>query len=243
MSTAFWCLFGAYHAITITRNVRGREGETSERRRRGFVFWLQAPLMVTAVWIANDFGALSRDLVNPLFVALGLAIGYAVHGMSLIVTNLSKDYRGLAAGLGEYFGEWPQRARYFAQTPEVFFVLVMNSIVEETIYRGAAQPLLAHATGSPGLALTAVAVLFSAGHRHFLRGRLIESVEFLIYAFLLGGLYHWTGSLILVIVVHTVRNFELHFQKFLIKVEELGNEEEAIAAAEKELRRAAPENS
>lgn len=243
MTTPFWCLFGAYHIIAIARNVRGREAQSGEKRRRGPGFWLQAPLMATAVWIANDSGVLSRDLVNPLFVALGMAIGYAVHGASLLVTNLSRDYRGLAAGLGEYFGEWARRGRYFTDTPEVFFLLVMNSIVEETIYRGAAQPLLAQATDSPWLAVGVVAVLFSAGHRHFLRGRLIESVEFLLYALLLGSLYHWTGSLILVIVVHTVRNFELHFQKFLIKVEELGNEEEAIAAAEKELRRAAPENS
>lgn len=243
MSTAFWCLFVAYHIIAIVRNVRSRETETGEKRRRGYAFWLQAPLMATAVWLAHDSGALSRDLVNPLFVALGLLIGYAVHGISLVVTNLSKDYRGLAAGLREYFGEWVRRGRYFANTPEVFFVLVMNSIVEETIYRGAAQPLLLRATGNPWMAVAVVALLFSAGHKHFLRGRAIESVEFVVYALLLGGLYHWTGSLILIIVVHTVRNFELHFQKFLIKVEELGNEEEAITAAEKELRRVAPENS
>lgn len=243
MSIAFWCLFAAYHVIAITRNIRKRDEGAGGARRRGYAFWLQAPLMAAAVWLANDFGALSRDLVNPLFVAVGFLIGYAVHGISLVVTNLSKDYRGLAAGLGEYFGEWGRRGRYFANTPEVFFVLVMNSIVEETIYRGAAQPLLLHATGNPWLAVAVVAILFSAGHKHFLRGRAIESVEFVVYALLLGGLYHWTGSLILVIVAHTVRNFELHFQKFLIKVEELGNEEEALAAAEKELRRVAPENT
>ena len=237
MTKIFWVLFLGYHVFAIVRNVRTTSQDEPAPRGRGPLYWVQAPLMVAAVWAAHDFGAISRALVNPVYISAGFLLGYAIHAVSLVVTNLSKDYGGLASGLLEYFREWRLRARYFVETPEVFFVLAANSIVEETIYRAAAQPLLIGATGMPMIAIAAVAVLFSAGHRHFLRGRLLESIEFLAYALLLGALYFWTGSLILVIVVHTVRNFELHFQKFLIRVEELGGEEQALAAVDTPYRR------
>lgn len=237
MSAFFWILFGVYHAVVIARNVRGT---ARGPRRAKPAFWFQSLLMVAAVWAANEYGALSRDLVNPVYAAAGLLIGYLVHGMSLLATNLAEGGRGIFAGLREYFGAREQRGAYFAQTPEVFFMLIMNSVGEELIYRAAAQPLLAEAVG-PWAAVVLVALLFSAGHWHFMRGRPMESAEFLAYALLLGGLYYWTGSLILVIVAHTVRNFELHFQSYLLKREDVEDDEAAIAAAEEDLRRSVQE--
>jgi membrane protease YdiL (CAAX protease family) len=112
-------------------------------------------------------------------------------------------------------------------------MLAVNSVTEEVIYRAVAQPLLAQLTGQPWVAVGAVAVVFALAHRHFLRGPLLEGVEFLAYAVLLGALYYATGSLMLVIVVHTVRNFELYYQQFLIHAENLGSEAAAYAAQEK----------
>jgi membrane protease YdiL (CAAX protease family) len=72
-----------------------------------------------------------------------------------------------------------------------------------------------------------VAFLFAVVHEHFFKNTLVVSFEFFGFALLLGGLYYWTESLILVILIHVVRDFEITFLEFVIKVHEYGDEERA----------------
>jgi membrane protease YdiL (CAAX protease family) len=152
-------------------------------------------------------------------VLAGVLAGYAVHAVSLLVTNGVQHLRELLPALGDYFSSWRARWEYFADNPMVMGMLAVNSVVEEILYRAAAQSLLIEATGRPWACILLVAILFSAAHQHFLRGPLLEGVEFLAYAVLLGALYYATGSLVFVMVIHTVRNFELYYQQFLIEKE------------------------
>lgn len=229
MIWAFWGLFLAYHAAAVIGNRRADDVHPGTR----YSAYLQAPLFAVAAVIAAQTGALGRNLVMPEYVVLGLALGYAVHAFSLLLTNGFLDLNALLRGLVEYFSDWKGRGRYFAESPSIMLMLAVNSVTEEIIYRAVAQPLLTQLTGQPWVAIGVVAVVFSLAHRHFLRGPLLEGVEFLAYAVLLGALYYAAGSLMLVIVVHTVRNFELYYQQFLIHAEKLGSEEAAYAAQEK----------
>ena len=81
--------------------------------------------------------------------------------------------------------------------------------MEEIIYRVAVQGALITLLGRPVAAIVIVAIVFSVVHRHFFYNHVVDSVEFLAFSLLLGGLYYWTGSLMLVVMIHTVRNFEI----------------------------------
>lgn len=226
MKVLFWALLLLYTAASVWRHARARDAALRPDRFRGL--GLQTPLLAAALWIALDRGVLSRDLLSPLGIAGGFIAGYLTHAFSLLLTNASNDVRGLLRSLREYFLSPSRRWTFFVERPGAMFALLHNSIVEEIIFRAVAQPLLIAATGLNGLSILMVAVLFSLGHEHALRRPRIESVEFLIYAALLGVLYHWTGSLILVIVMHTVRNFELQYQQRLIHVEALRRRKRAV---------------
>ena len=229
MIGTFWVLFAIYHGVALIGHRHADDVRPGSRQS----LYLQVPLFLIAAWLAAEFGALGRNLAAPGYAVLGLAVGYAVHAMSLLFTNGFRELPELLHGLAEYFADWNGRGRYFAESPAIMLMLLVNSVTEEMIYRAVAQPLLTELTGQPWVAIGAVAVVFALAHRHFLRGPLLEGVEFLAYATLLGALYYATGSLTMVIVVHTVRNFELYYQQFLIHVEDLGSEAAAYAAQEK----------
>lgn len=222
MTAVFWVLLAAYQAVAILDRRQPAENAPGRRPRARTVL-LQTPLFLTACWFAVDAGALGRSLVQPGYVLAGALAGYAVHAVSLLVTNGVQHLRELLPALGGYFFSWRGRWNYFVENPVVMGMLAVNSIVEEILYRAAAQPLLIAATGRPWASILLVAILFSAAHQHFLRGPLLEGVEFLAYAVLLGALYYATGSLVFVMVIHTVRNFELYYQQFLIDNEKPDN--------------------
>jgi membrane protease YdiL (CAAX protease family) len=83
------------------------------------------------------------------------------------------------------------------------------SLIEELIYRVAAQGVLLAMTGSPWIAIGVTALLFSMVHRHFFYNHVVDSLEFLAFSLLLGVLYHVTGSFMLVVMIHMVRNIEI----------------------------------
>jgi len=222
----FWTLLFLYTGVSVWRHVRG--GAAAPRPDRFRALGLQTPLLAVALWIAVERGALSRDLLSPWGIAAGFACGYLIHAASLMVTNATKDLRGILRALRVYFFGKSRRGAVFADQPGPMFALFQNSVVEEVIFRAVAQTLLIAATGRVGWSVLAVAVLFSLGHEHFLRRPRIESIEFLGYAVALGALYYWTGSLILVIVAHTVRNFELQYQQHLIRIDAARRRKRAV---------------
>ena len=195
---------------------------------------LQTPAFLLACWFAVGQGAFSRDLVSPLYIALGLLTGHAVFALSLVAIDLSP--RNALWHLADVQGVWD----FAVNCPLVLRHVLGVSVAEEIIWRVGAQTILAAklsgAFGRLGTAagVVVVAIGFSVVHRHFLKNALRESVEFLAFSALLGVLYCWSQSLILVVVLHALRNLEIAYLEYQIKVEELGDPERAAQMIEEE---------
>jgi membrane protease YdiL (CAAX protease family) len=179
---------------------------------------LQTLLFVAACWIAAGRGVWNREIVSPLAIGAGLAAGHLIFGMSVLATHGS--LRQAAGHLIELGPLW----NFIADNPPVLMQFASVSIAEEAIYRAALQPLAVSWLG-PVLGVGGVAVVFACVHEHFFRNTAGQSGEFLAFSVLLGALYYWTGSLILVMVVHAVRNVEIAFMERLAQIEESGDPE------------------
>ena len=202
---------------------------------------LQSAIFVLAAAFAYRGGIISRDLVSPIAIAAGLLAGHLIFGLSLLVTHRSmEDARGHFLDFGSVWD-------FVVEHPYVLSRFIYVGVSEEIIWRAAAQPaltgVLAWALGggvdSLWAALAAigiVAVAFSMVHDHFFQNGPMVTVEFLGFALLLGLLYFWTGSLILVIIIHAVRDIEIAYLEFAIDVHELGDEEKAAKEVEKAYR-------
>lgn len=211
--------FHVVHALTVNH----REGGLGRR----FV-WLtvltQSPLFLVAFAYGLAADAYSRQLVSPVYIGLGLVAGHLIFGLSLLATHRSPS------DAWSLFWDFRSIWSYTVDYPVILTRYIGVAVGEEIIWRLAAQTELVRITGSAWLGIALVAVLFSVVHKHFFRNSFGVSAEFLVFALTLGVLYHWTHSLILVIVIHAVRDIEIAYLEFLVKVEEIGDSE--LAARE-----------
>jgi membrane protease YdiL (CAAX protease family) len=185
---------------------------------------LQTPLFLLACWLAWRHGAFTRALVSPPAVVLGLALGHLVFALSLYITHrVWRDTWSHVCDLGGL-------GRFLADNPLIIMRFFSVAAVEEIIYRAAAQPLLLGLPGGAWTAIPATALLFSLVHEHFYHNTPAGSAEFLAFAFLLGLLYHVTGSLTLVIMIHVMRNLESVYLEYLALIDETGDPEAAQRA-------------
>ncbi|MBI5095770.1 MAG: CPBP family intramembrane metalloprotease [Candidatus Hydrogenedentes bacterium] len=235
MSTAF-LFFLALHILHSIVTSRGEEPQGP--RRLSFVAAItQIPVFVLACYLGFQQGAVSRQLVNPAFIGAGLLAGHLIFGLSLLITH--RSWRDAASHFFDVGAIW----NYTMDSPIILTRFLSVSVAEELIWRVVAQPLLISVTGNVVAGITIVAVGFSLVHRHFFRNPLLVSFEFLCFALLLGCLYAYTGSLILVIVVHAVRDLEIAYLEYLIKVEELGDPQQAARVMEQAYWSRRPENT
>lgn len=182
----------------------------------------QLPLLGLAIWYGIQLQVFSRDLVSPFYIAGGLAAGHVIFVLSLLITH-----RSVSDALEHSFdlnGLW----NFGRDMPFVLSRFLSVAFTEELIYRVVAQTLLIEMTGNAFISILVVSVVFSIVHNHFFKNSLVISLEFLGFALLLGGLYHWTGSLVLVAVIHAVRDIEIAYIEFLVRAQELGDDEQAI---------------
>ena len=224
MSRAYIILLGAYVLYSLLS--RRAEDDPGGSRFPLLAFLIQTPLFLMACHFGAQQGVFSRDLVSPLSIGLGLVAGHMVFGASLLVTH--RVFRDAAGHFVDLASLW----RFLVEVPGLLLRFLAVSFSEELLFRVAAQPILIGWTGSSVAAILLVAVAFSVVHKHFFRNAFSQSAEFLGFAILLGALYLWTNSLILVVVVHTLRNLESLYLDYLIKVDELGDEEAAMNAIE-----------
>jgi membrane protease YdiL (CAAX protease family) len=201
---------------------------------------LQLPLFYIGCWFAYHAGLFTRDLVSPVHIALGLAAGHLIFGLSLLITHrcLSSTW--------EYFIDLGALWNYVIENPLILGRFIIVGFCEEIIWRAAFQPMAvtliagwAAAAAGPQAApwgvfaaLMLVAVMFAVSHKHFFENSFIVSLEFLGFAVLLSVLYHLTGSLILVIVIHALRDIEITYLEYLVHLEETGDEEQAAREVE-----------
>lgn len=225
MTTVFLALLGAYGLISLFANRRAPDPELRPRLKGAVL--LQFPLVLLSLYFAWRFGAFDRHLFSPFHIVGGMVLGHLFFTLSLLITHQSA--RDVAGHFVDLRAIWA----FIVENPNVLFRFIGVSITEEFIYRVAAQPLLIELLGSPWLGVLAVAALFSVVHSHFFRNPIVQSGEFFGFALLLGALYHLTGSLALVIVVHTLRNLEIVFLEYLIHLDQLGDAEAAQHALDK----------
>ena len=230
----------AYSLITSNHP----DGAAIPRRTRTIHLILQAPLFWISVYFANTQGVFSRELVSPLYIGIGLVAGHLIFSISLLATHLS--LRDSWTHVFDFGPIW----NFTMDSPIVLTRFLGVSIAEELIWRVATQVLLiawfqtflGPAAGAAA-GIVATAVCFVLVHKHFFQNSWHVSVEFSVFALLLGVLYYWTGSFILVMVIHAMRDIEIAYLEYLIKVEELGDEKAAAAAIEQSYMPTRPEKS
>lgn len=226
MKIFFLVLLGAYIAYSVVIN--RREQGVNLRRPPVALVLLQTPLLVLAFYFAAQRGVFSRDLVSPVRIGLGVVVGHLVFGISLLITH--RNLQDAAWHFVDFGSLW----RFLVEIPGLLLRFFGVSFIEEMIFRVNAQAIVIEWTQHPLLAIILVAAAFSAVHQHFFRNPPVQSIEFAGFALLLGALYYWTNSLVLVMVVHTLRNLESLYLDYLVKVDELGDETLAMQAIEKE---------
>ena len=216
----------AFHIVHSMVHFFGRRKGGDSRPKPRLLTATQLAIFSLAVVFAYQDGAFSRSLLSPHYIALGFLAGHLIFGLSLLITHRSlEDASSHFLDLNAVWG-------FIIEHPYVLSRFVYVAISEEVIWRVAAQPLAIERLG-PALGILLVAAGFTLVHEHFFKNSILVSLEFVGFAFLLGMLYYWTGSLILVIIIHAARNIEISYLEHVIKIHELGSEEEADRELEK----------
>lgn len=202
-------------------------GRVRQRRPEGLALAaLQTVLFTMAILFASRLGYLSRDLVSPIGIGAGLLAGHVIFGLSLMATH--REAGDVAGHMTEFGPLW----EYLVENPRVLTQFITVSVAEEMIYRAGLQPLLITWTGSAVAGIVIAAIAFSLVHDHFFRNSVVQSSEFLAFSLLLGVLFWWTGSLILVVVIHAVRNIEIAYIEHLARAEAAGTDAAADLEAD-----------
>ena len=222
MNVLFAILLAVYLLYALLVNRREDGGRSGWAKKTGIV--LHGPLFASACYLAAGHGAFSRQLVSPPYIAAGFLAGHLIFGVSLLATY--RSLRTTAVQLADLHSLW----EYAVENPNVLMRFCAVGFGEEVIYRAAAQPLAAAWTGSPVAGILLIAAAFSLVHRHFLRNPMDQSAEFAAFAIVLGVLYYLSGSLILVIVIHAVRNIEIAFLEELTKTDTASQDSPAESA-------------
>lgn len=235
MKLVFVVLLALHSLVVIGRHpFSSVEGERNQKLRF-VVIGGQFVLFVLATVYAYRSGVFSRALLSPIAIASGLVAGHLIFGFSLLAI-----YRSLKDA-STYFFDFGSVWEFIVEHPYVLSRFLLVAVSEEIVWRAAAQPLVVEllSRGSmltpvvaAGLGVGVVALAFAAVHDHFFKNTFIVSVEFLGFALVLGVLYYFTGSLVLVVIVHALRDIEIGYLEYLVKVQELGDEDAAARSIE-----------
>lgn len=206
---AVWAAGGALLLLILLGQLKKKQEEGDGFAARCFYVCggiLQTVLLCLALYIGFMDGVLGRSLFDPKWVILGLVAGHVIFGISLMFSHRSLDTLG---DIAAYVVDPRPLGRFLGQSPRQLFACLDVSLIEELIYRVAAQGALVILTGNTSVAIAVTALVFSMVHRHFFYNHVVDSFEFLAFSLLLGVLYQVSGSLMLVVMIHTVRNFEI----------------------------------
>lgn len=238
----FWALLAIHIVYSLVTNRMYPDGEHPQGRVRTIHVILQGPLLWSAIYIGLGMDVFSRELVSPVYIAAGLIAGHLIFGLSILATHQS-----LQDALAHFFDFGPIW-NFTMDSPVVLTRFIGVAVAEELIWRVCAQTLAIEAFGAylppawaVSAAIAAVAAAFVVVHKHFFENQWHVSLEFVAFALLLGALYHFTQSFILVIVIHALRDIEIAYLEYLGKIEELGDEAQAAQAIEQAYRMKRPE--
>jgi membrane protease YdiL (CAAX protease family) len=233
-------LLGVHAAIALFQ-VRFKE-DAIPPRLHALNLLVQLPIFYISLYLAFEAGVFSRQLISPIWIGFGLLVGHAVFAVSLLTTALGatgEDPEALTDG-EEPAGPWDAAKEayevatdfgglwnFVTNNPMVLSRFIGVAFAEELIWRAGAQTVLLEYLGSPVASILIVSALFVVVHRHVFHNSLVVNLEFIGFALVLGVLYHVSGSFILVLVIHAMRDIEIAYLEFLIKVHELGDRDQA----------------
>lgn len=212
MTAAFLVFFVLYLLYALWENLVRNAPEG--KRLSVASALLQAPLFITAAWLAVEHGAINRNLVFLPDLVAAVALGHGLFTVSLLVTD-----RQPREALRHFLHVRPVLS-YLANDPMTLFRVFGVSLAEEVIYRVAAQPLLISLSGNAAVGILLAAGAFCVVHAHFFRNPLGQSLEFAAFSLLLGGVYFSTGSLAAVALIHATRNWEIAYLEHAIGMQE-----------------------
>lgn len=253
MTTFFLVLLALHvvHSVWVNRS----EPDGRSVVRATIVLVTQLPMFLIALYFGLQTGAVSRDLLSPWYIALGVLGGHIVFCTSLFITPLTfgpRDHgiprsqhirsslRESLAAVRPHVFDFAAPVRFVIEAPVVLTRFITVSVSEELIWRAATQVMLITLIGNAPVAIVITAVAFALVHRHFFENEFIVSFEFLLFSLFLGIAFQVTASLIFVIAIHAVRDIEIVYHEFCEKVEELGSEEAAYRAIEAMYSRRSP---
>lgn len=212
MTEVFLGFFAIYLVYALWENVVRR---APDGRRLGLLSMaLQAPLFLSAGVLSVEAGVVNRDLVFLPVLLVAIVLGHVCFAVSLVFTN-PQPREAI-----HHFLQVRPILQYLANDPMTLFRVFGVSFTEEVIYRVVAQPLLIEWSGSVVAGLGLVAAAFCLVHNHFFKNPWPQSLEFAAFAVLLGALYFLTGSLMLVVLIHAVRNWEIAYLEYVLAQQE-----------------------
>lgn len=183
---------------------------------------LQFVLLILAIWWAARSGMFARTLWSPVDILFGLALGHLLFAFSLMITHQhvgdvirhSLDFHGITA--------------FLKISPELVFRFAGVCIIEELVYRAAAQDMLILKMGHPAPAILVTAVFFCVLHQHFFRNGWACAIEFFLFSITIGVVYYYTYSLTIVALAHLTRNLESAYLEYNVLLEEGSDREAAL---------------
>jgi membrane protease YdiL (CAAX protease family) len=220
VNAVFLALLAVYVIYALTMNRHDESGHSRITKLAGVA--MHAPLFLVSCYCAWRADVFSRQLVSPVYIAVGLVGGHLIFALSLLLTH--RSFRTAFDHFTDLSALWD----YIADHPDILTRFIGVAAGEEIIYRAAAQPTVIDLAGNAYVGIVLIAAAFSVVHRHFFRNPMEQSAEFAAFAIVLGVLYYWTGSLILVLAIHAVRNIEIAYLEYMIEQEE--HEEDTAAA-------------
>lgn len=216
MTWVFITIWLAYTAHALYRNL------AAAGKAAAFGHVLQFVLLVLAIWWAARTGLFTRHLWSPVDLLFGLVLGHALFLLSLLITHQhlgdvlrhGLDISGITA--------------FLKISPELAFRFAGVCIIEELVYRVAAQDILITRLGHPMMAIMITAIFFCVLHEHFFRNGWTCAMEFLLFSLVIGVVYYYTYSLTIVALAHLVRNLESAYLEYTVLLEEGNDREEAL---------------
>jgi hypothetical protein len=223
VKSLFLLLLAVHLLYSLLFNLRWARRRVEPSLRAALV--TQTPAFILACYLGFRTGILSGELLAPWWIAAGLLGGHLIFCLSLLVTHGS--FRDAGLMLKDVDGLW----NYGAEHPEVLFRFLGVGVAEEMVWRVGAQPILAAVTGQAWIGIALAAAGFAVVHKHFFTNPLIVSVEFVLFALLLGVLFHVTASFTLIVLIHAMRDIEIAYLEHVIKTEHPEQEEQLPAPA------------
>ena len=231
MTVVFAVVVALHAAHSIVEGFRrGSEPRSRVSRQVGAIN--QTILFGLAFYLAWRWGVFSRDLLSPVYIGLGLVAGHLIFGLSLLM--IYRSVEDATSYFVDFGGLWD----FLVEHPYVTSRFILVGVTEEIVWRAVAQPIVGEWLAPGGGAIGAmagvgiVAILFAIVHDHFFRNSFVVSLEFLFFSLALGLLYYWSGSLILVIFIHALRDIEICHLEYIVKVHEYGDEAKAAKEIE-----------